>query len=119
VCLDVRAQLTLHVSGTVISGILVSGKRFFELLADWLTSEGAQGLADSLARPIAEMFREPDTEPADDEHDGLSLLDYIHLRAARVFTSGNDRPLPETFWRGRLSHVSGWSFGTLGVSSGP
>ncbi len=113
---DADIGLTLYVSGTVVSGILVSGKRFFELMADWLTAEGAQGLADSLARPIAELFRRPDAEPADDEHDGLSQPDYIHLRAAQVFTSGNDRPLPETLWRGRLSHVSGWSLGTMKAS---
>jgi hypothetical protein len=116
---DADIGLTLYVSGTVVSGILVSGKRFFELMADWLTAEGAQGLADSLARPIAELFSRPDTESADEGEAEVSFSDYIHLRAARVFTSGNDTPLPETFWRGRLSHVSGWSFGTLGVSSGP
>ena len=101
-------------SGTVISGILVSGKRFFELMADWLAAEGAQDFAESFARPTAELFASPETGPADE--DELSFSDYIHLRAARVFTSGNDKPLPETFWRGRLSHVSGWSFGTMTAS---
>jgi hypothetical protein len=108
--------LTLYVSGTVISGILVSGKRFFELMADWLTAQGAQEFAENFARPTAELFSRPDTESADEGEAEVSFSDYIHLRAARVFTSGNDRPLPETFWRGRLSHVSGWSFGTMRAS---
>ncbi len=112
---DADIGLTLYVSGTVISGILVSGKRFFELMADWLTAEGAQGLADSLARPIAEMFSTPSTEPGDEEPADLSAV-YIHLREARVFASGSDKPLPETLWRGRLSHVSGWSLGTMKAS---
>jgi len=104
--------LTLHVSGVVISGILVSGRRFFEQMAEWLASEGAQEFAESFARPTAELFRGPDTEPGDEGLAEMSAI-YIHLRAARVFTSGSDRPLPETLWRGRLSHVSAWSLGTM------
>jgi hypothetical protein len=109
-------SLTLYVSGTVISGTLVSGRRFFELMGDWLAAEGAQDLADSIARPIAEMFSGPDAEPPDEEQGELGFSDFIHLRAAQVFTSGSDRPLPETLWRGRLSHVSGWSLGTMRAS---
>jgi hypothetical protein len=43
---------------------------------------------------------------------------YIHLSDARVLASGVS-PLPPggMHWRGRLSEVSGWSFGHLGESS--
>jgi hypothetical protein len=108
--------LTLYLPGLVISGIAVSPNRFFEEMADWLAREGAEDFAENFARPTAEMFRTPDTEPAEEEQDEPSLTDFIHLRAARVFTSGSDRPLPETLWRGRLSHVSGWSLGTMRAS---
>lgn len=110
--------LTLHVSGVVVSGILVSGRRFFEQMAQWLKDEGAEDLAENFADPVAEMFAEPDAETADDEQAEPSLANFIHLRAARVFTSGSDRPLPETFWRGRLSQVSAWSIGTMSASEG-
>ena len=53
---------------------------------------------------------------ADEEQGELGFTDFIHLRAARVFTSGSDQPLPETLWRGRLSHVSAWSLGALRAS---
>jgi hypothetical protein len=73
---------------------------------------------DTFARLVAEIFEGPDSEPGDDD----DLLDlsatYIHLRAARVFTSGSAQPLPEMLWRGRLSHVSGWSVGAMRASSG-
>jgi hypothetical protein len=41
---------------------------------------------------------------------------YIHLREARVVAAGA-RPLPVAgmYWRGRVSEVSGWSFGHLGA----
>ena len=43
---------------------------------------------------------------------------YIHLRDARVLAAGAS-PLPPggMHWRGRLSEVSGWSFGHLGEPS--
>jgi hypothetical protein len=41
---------------------------------------------------------------------------YIHLTQARVGAAGVS-PLPAAgmHWRGRLSEISGWSFGHLGV----
>jgi hypothetical protein len=38
---------------------------------------------------------------------------YIHLRDATVFAPGAQPTLAKTLWRGRLSHVSGWSLGQL------
>jgi hypothetical protein len=41
---------------------------------------------------------------------------YIHLTEARVVTAGvNPLPAAGMHWRGRLSEISGWSFGRLGV----
>jgi hypothetical protein len=41
---------------------------------------------------------------------------YIHLREARVIAAGAS-PLPAAgmYWRGRISEISGWSFGHLGA----
>jgi hypothetical protein len=49
---------------------------------------------------------------------GENRTTYIHLGEARVFTAGVS-PLPPggMHWRGRLSEVSGWSFGHLGEPS--
>jgi hypothetical protein len=41
---------------------------------------------------------------------------YIHLRGARVVAAGvSPLPVAGMYWRGRLSEVSGWSFGHLGA----
>jgi hypothetical protein len=41
---------------------------------------------------------------------------YIHLREARVVAAGvSPLPVAGIYWRGRLSGVSGWSFGHLGA----
>jgi hypothetical protein len=41
---------------------------------------------------------------------------YIHLREARVIAGGvSPLPVAGMYWRGRMSEVSGWSFGHLGA----
>ncbi len=112
---EAEIGLTLYVSGTVVSGTLVSGRRFFGEMAELLASEGVSDWAEVFARTAGELFPERGTEPGDEEPTDLSAT-HIHLRAARVFTSGSDQPLPKTLWRGRLSHVSAWSLGTLRAS---
>lgn len=110
--------LTLHVSGVVVSGILVSASSFFDHLARWLADNGSQDLADNFATPMADMLRE---SRADREKSGAGSpadAHFIHLREAQVFSSGADRPLPKTLWRGRLSHVSAWSIGVMSASPG-
>jgi hypothetical protein len=42
--------------------------------------------------------------------------EYIHLRDARVIAPGvGSQPVAGMHWRGRLSEVSGWSFGHFGA----
>jgi hypothetical protein len=58
-------------------------------------------------------------EAAETEEAGADLPEFIHLRAATVHAPGTDAVLPETLWRGRLDHVSGWSVGNLGLKPPP
>ncbi|GAA0922074.1 hypothetical protein GCM10009559_05280 [Pseudonocardia zijingensis] len=45
---------------------------------------------------------------------------YIHLRDARVIAAGvSPLPVAGMYWRGRMSEVSGWSFGHLGAEPPP
>jgi hypothetical protein len=45
---------------------------------------------------------------------------YIHLTQARIVAAGvSPLPVAGMHWRGRLSEVSGWSFGHLGVELRP
>jgi hypothetical protein len=105
--------LTLHVSGVVVSGVLVPASRYFDLMAEWLTERGAQGWADAFATPAAELIRSSRSVNPDDS----SPVPFIHLRDAQVFTSASDAPLPKALWHGRLSHVRGWSIGTMSRNS--
>ena len=111
--------LTLHVSGVVIPGILVSATSFADHLRDWLTQIAGRDVGESFDRVVAAFSSlaeagSPEVAELEDEPSGG---DFIHLRDARVFTSGSDRPLPGMLWRGRLSHVSAWSFGVMEVDA--
>jgi hypothetical protein len=103
--------LTLHVSGVVVSGLVVSAARYLKEMSALIASAGvAPEFAESLAELAAEM-------PAEDLElmDEMPAWEFIHLSGARIHTPGsmaaNHQPM---LWRGRLDHVSGWS---LGVTS--
>ena len=106
-----QMPVTLHVSGVVISGHLISASRYFELAAEALAQAGDKDFADALMLPTAELLRSAPDEPV-----SSAAVNFIHLRDAQVFTSGSDRPLPKATWRGRLAHVSGWSLGAMEAS---
>ena len=78
-----------------------------------------RGVAESLvqARDDHRAAREA-TERLSDRYQRLLAQDerndYIHLREARVVAAGaSSLPVAGMHWRGRLSEVSGWSFGHL------
>lgn len=106
--------LTLHVSGVVVSGVMISPAAFFDHLADWVAERGAGEFGESLARPMAQMFRDGAADQQADD-DAPIPVNFIHLRHGQVFAPGLAEPLPPAPWRGRLSHVSGWSIGNLAV----
>jgi hypothetical protein len=121
--------VTLHVSGVIISGLLCSITSFFEEQAEVIrrlgsveNAEARQGFAELYDWHADQTQTQPAIEPAEDgqaaetEEAGADLPDFIHLRAASVHAPGTDAVLPETLWRGRLDHVSGWSIAPTGPS---
>jgi hypothetical protein len=59
-------------------------------------------------------YQAKDGEVDEAEAAESDLPEFIHLRAATVHAPGTDAVPPETLWRGRLEHVSGWSIGNFG-----
>jgi hypothetical protein len=117
--------VTLHVSGVVVSGLLISGRSFFELLSAALTEGGTSesapirhALASAWAGSHADDYRAGEHDPSKDdqreEGQPAPKVGYIHLRSASVHAAGDLVPLPGVLWRGRLSHVSGWAIGNFG-----
>ena len=114
----VEFDVTLTVGGSIISGVLISGKTYFEELAVMMeeNSNGAGDLSKTLAdlwRPNGAVyaFEKPDDAPEDWSPPSIG---YIHLRNARYFLSGQPIPsAPGMLWRGKLSSVDGFSIGSF------
>ena len=118
---DFQPGLTLFVGGLVVSGFLVSGRAFFKGIAHEIKSEAGSGNADepNVSDVIADNMEKFEfLYPALEEGNESKPLfpAYIHLREARVYNSGRDKPLPGNrgvFWRGKLTSVDGFNFGIL------
>jgi hypothetical protein len=131
--------VVLTVGGLVVSGTVIPDWQWFDEVehaarAAFVVHTGGaiddehggwarlfRGVAESLvqARDEHRAAREA-TERLSDRYQRLLADDdrtnYIHLREARVVAAGaSSLPVAGMHWRGRLSEVSGWSFGHLGA----
>lgn len=131
--------VTLVSGGVIISGQLISGRRYFEGFAEqfaaaipdatedvetfWhdfiagfgISVYGERGKPSSDAQEDASDAQEE--EGSDAEEEGASDPHYIHLRDARVFHAGTSHvPLVAgVWWRARMEAVDGFFLGRIGV----
>jgi hypothetical protein len=98
-----ETDITLVVGGFLVSGLVISAKKYMEhhpiTKVFWETLEKAR----------SEM---PPPEEGED-----TSPNFIHLRDAKFFTPGGN-PIPQNqpiYWRGPLESVHGFSFGVLSV----
>ena len=116
----------------IVSGVLISAQRYFELLNEAVQTAESAGLRDALGdvlTDVAESYRAAEFNAAAQSYPAaefnaateaeqvaleLLLTSYIHMRNAEVHAPGGPGHLAPALWRGRLSHVSGWSLGVLG-----
>jgi len=110
--------VTLNIGGVLISGLMVSGRQYFEgvgtEIAEKATPETAAGLEVFFRNLVSKLY--PPVEPG---QEGELILDntslFVHLKDARFFYP-NARPVPANrgvWWRGRLAAVDGFVLGTL------
>jgi hypothetical protein len=109
----IEVPITLFAPGAVITGVLTSGKVYFELFAERFAAswpeEGRDAIRASMASP-GEVYprlgpgeKSPRKEPAK----------FIHVRDASV-VDARGAPAPGgigLLWRGRLEMVAGYSLG--------
>lgn len=96
--------LTLTVQGILVSGVLVSRRRWLDEME---TLE--PGKLSNLIDPIRNAFdrRDAEVRPV--------AFDFLHLIQTRMFVGGTVLPTnKDGIWRGRISEVSGWSWGLMG-----
>lgn len=101
---------TLTVNGSVVSGDIISGERFFLGLQEEIrNASGADNRLADTWQPMVDAYR-ADREADVDFDAALKNTVFIHLRNAKVI---NGETSNVGFWRGRLESVDGWSIGRL------
>jgi hypothetical protein len=107
----VSFDITLNVSGNIVSGALIGGKQYFKLLGESFASGlGDNEAADSLKATFIKKGEEIYDENTKDIHEP----NYLHLKDAKFFVGGGGIPSNKgVLWRGRISEISGFSLGKL------
>jgi hypothetical protein len=117
--------LTLHVSGLIVSGDLISYENYLAGLAALLRGNGSpdsQAVREAFASTFELLAYDNEvtgTGAESDRPDETPAPSYIHLRAATIDSPAHPGYFPRTLWRGRLAHVSAWSMGRIDSSLGP
>lgn len=125
---EIEFPITLFVNGSLVSGQLVSGHRYFgdglgTALKQFFNNDESEGTKSAIKHLTAAKdvyLEDKSKEVATKEGEEVPYKrppQFIHLREARVFVAGQ-KPIPEegSWWRGRLSSVDGFHFGSLRAS---
>jgi len=121
---ETEIGVTLHVRGSVVSGMLISARRFFKYLVEGLDESTRQNDRPELGESFADFYR-PTLEFFEAEHaryrDDNKFPDsprHLHLRHAQTYVTGSE-PLGPLLWRGRLASVDAWTIGNFGTIPHP
>lgn len=119
--------LTLTVGGLLVSGTVISRKRYYELFAEGIR-QGLPAMFDTDARnriaacfaPWTQVTEPKEDQPATlkepEEQEPRPASRVIHLGNVQFFHPAAAQPIPRnaaTCWRGRLDAINGFILGTL------
>ncbi len=110
--------VTLLTGGMMVTGSVVSGRRFVQhMLDDVVSTVGNEGVREDLKGAFSTYL---DAYPEGQAQVEGRLTIFIHLENAKFFVPGGAQPIPTggkgVFWRGKIADVSGFNFGTLAVT---
>ena len=112
---NISIDITLTVGGTLLSGRLISGKEYFEAVAERFNNDSP---AENTVGNFFAEFMNDVAKNMYGEGVDASRTAFIHLANAQHFSGVTPIPTKGTYWRGRLCEVSGYSFGSLAISEG-
>lgn len=103
--------ITLNVGGMLVSGLLTSGKQYFEGFGtDFATIFEDNKDAEEVRKTFNKHGEIYDTEASK-----TNPPSYIHLKNAKFFNT-QGKPIPSNrgvWWRGRITEIHGFSLGSL------
>lgn len=106
---NIEFNITLHVSGFLVSGTLVARRKYL----DGFIAEFTRGMEESTAAGIRANLLAL-TAPTEQDMPPLPA-EFIHLRDARFFHPSGE-PIPKNqpvWWRGRLTAIAAFTLGSL------
>lgn len=118
----VQQGITLSVSGGIVTGTLIGGEKYMELVMDHTSKVKMLGDPDGNIRKailssyeqFSTIYKKP--EGAGDDYQ-RPPRGYIHLKDARYLFEKSTVPSSGGFlWRGKIKDVSGFSIGSFGDS---
>ena len=116
---DIKLGITLNVGGFLVSGLLVSGQKYFggfgeDLGSNFNDPETRAGIEQAYAQ-LGDIY-----SASRSASQTTAPPNYLHLMQARFFNTGG-HPIPGNngvWWRGRISEVSGFFLGMLDAQEG-
>lgn len=110
---DLEFGITLVVGGSVVSGRLVGGKKYFETFASEFSAAWNDESKESIYKAFAQHGDRYEQKEGEEGKD-IPPPQFIHLIDSRCFYPGNQLPNNRgVLWRGKINAVSGFSLGQL------
>jgi hypothetical protein len=114
---SLKMGITLFIQGTVVSGVLISKKLYFEGVSNQLKTMGLfpTDVGDDAIDTLINSLQPPTNSSDILEAEKLPIkAEFIHLENVRI-QYGNSSTLfnQKVFWRGRLSRIDGFFLGHL------
>lgn len=108
--------ITLNIGGSLVSGILIGGQRYFADFVKLFPGEAKGEWAQLLRTEIeghSAIYEQKDAEIPQ------YPPNFVHLREASLFSpSGSIPTVGGVLWRGKINAVSGFSLGVLAKAEG-
>lgn len=106
----VEIGISLLLGGTMVSGVIVSGKRYFEAMRENMVSASPDELK-SVFQTYFDDYSALYTKPVEDRKPAT----FIHMRDVRYWTAGGRATdTSGVWWRGRIDQIAGFHVGTPG-----
>lgn len=103
--------MTLYLGGSVVTGILIGGREYFEMLGQQIAP--ALGKSPEEGKELYRELVDQHYPSMDEENEEGPPPSFVHMKGARVISPTGSMPSEGMLWRGRLSRVDGFSIGTL------
>jgi len=108
---DITIGITIFTHGFMVSGHLAGGKQYVDAVGSEFSTLLNSGNVENSFIDLANRIYNSDSEHV---KNGPLSADYIHIMDAIFYSSTGAALSPNaTWWRGRLSQVSGYSIGVI------